>query len=153
MRSSPTLDRCCRSSFSRPRSEAGAAPRPSTFPGWPNGGKELAMVRVVAFRIGVALLLCLAFCLLWSLTYEIVVAVRWAPSHFPSEGASRWALLRMQNADRSSGFVVIAWNHFHARLFFPATQGEALIRGAIAAGAVVVVGLAGWLFAFINRRQ
>ncbi|SDR63788.1 type IV secretion system protein VirD4 [Rhizobiales bacterium GAS113] len=111
------------------------------------------MARVVAYRIGIAVFALIAFFLVWSLAYEIVVAWRWAPARFPSEGASRWALIRMQNADRSSGFVLIAWRHFCARLFFSATQAEALIRAGMAAGVVVASGLGGWLFAYVNRRQ
>ncbi|WP_192385923.1 type IV secretory system conjugative DNA transfer family protein [Mesorhizobium silamurunense] len=111
------------------------------------------MARVVAFRIGVALLALIGFWLAWSLAYEIVVALRWAPARFPSEGATRWALLRMQNDHRTAGVFLIAWRHFYARVFFPVTQVEALIRAGIAAGSVVVLGLAGWLFAIVNRRQ
>lgn len=111
------------------------------------------MARVVAYRIGIAVLLAIAFWLLWSMAYEIVVGLRWGPMRFPSEGASRWGLLRMQNADRSAGFFLVAWQHFYARLLYPATQIEALIRAGIAAGAVIALGLGGWLFAFINRRQ
>ena len=111
------------------------------------------MARVAAFRLGVAILLAIAFWLLWSMAYEIVVGMRWAPSRFPSEGASRWGLLRMQNADRSAEFVLVAWKHFYARLLYPATQAEALIRAGIAAAAVVALGLGGVLFAFVNRRQ
>ena len=111
------------------------------------------MARIVAFRIAVALLALVAFWLLWSLAYEVTVALRWAPSRFPSEGASRWALLRMQNADRTTGTFLIAGRHFCARAMFPATQSEALIRAGIAAASVVALGLTGWLFAHINRRQ
>jgi type IV secretion system protein VirD4 len=111
------------------------------------------MARVVAYRIGIAILLLLAFCLLWSMAYEIVVALRWAPSRFPGEGASRWALFRMQNADRSADFFLIAWRHFYDRLLFPATRLEAVIRASYAAAAVIALGLAGFLFAVINRRQ
>ncbi len=111
------------------------------------------MLRVHLYKAGVAVFALLAFFLLWSLAYELVVAWRWAPSRFPSEGANRWALFRMQNADRSAGFALIAWNHFQARLSYPATQGEALIRAGIAAGGVVALGLGGWLFGHINRRQ
>ncbi len=111
------------------------------------------MARVVVYRIGIAILLAIAFWLLWSMAYEIVVGLRWAPARFPGEGASRWGLLRLQNADRSAGFFLVAWQHFHARLLYPATQIEALIRAGIAAGVVIALGLAGWLFAFINRRQ
>lgn len=111
------------------------------------------MARVVAYRIGIAILLLLAFWLLWSMAYEVVVAQRWAPTRFPSEGASRWALFRMQNADRSADFFLVAWRHFYDRLVFAPTRTEALIRGLYAAAAVVTLGLAGALFAFINRRQ
>ena len=111
------------------------------------------MARVVAYRIGIAVLLVLAFWLLWSMAYEVVVAIRWAPTRFPSEGASRWALFRMQNADRSADFFLIAWRHFYDRLMFAPTRAEALIRAGYAAVAVVALGLGGMLFAFINRRQ
>jgi len=111
------------------------------------------MARVVGYKIGIALLAFVAFWLAWSLAYEIVVGLRWAPSRFPSEGASRWALLRMQNADRSAGFFLVAWQHFYSRLLYPATQAEALIRAGIAAGSVIALGLGGCLFAYINRRQ
>ena len=111
------------------------------------------MARVVAYRVGLALLLTVAFCLLWSLAYEVVVALRWAPSRFPGEGASRWALLRMQDADHSAGTLLIAWDHFFARLLYPATHAEALVRAGLAAMAVGALGLAGALFAFVNRRQ
>jgi type IV secretion system protein VirD4 len=111
------------------------------------------VARVVVYRIGVALLLLLAFWLLWSLAYEVVVGLRWSPLRFPSEGASRWALLKMQNADRSAGFAFVALRHLHERLVYPPTQIEALIRAGYAAGAVVVAGAAGLLFAMVNRRQ
>jgi type IV secretion system protein VirD4 len=111
------------------------------------------VARVVAFRIGVALLALIAFWLLWSLAYDIVAGARWAPSRFPGEGASRWALLRLQNADRSAGAFLIAWNHFHARFAYPATQAEALTRAALAAGAVFALAFAGGVFAHVNRRQ
>ncbi|HEU4804609.1 MAG TPA: type IV secretory system conjugative DNA transfer family protein [Nitrobacter sp.] len=111
------------------------------------------MARVIAYRIGIAVLLALAFWLLWSMAYEIVVALRWAPTRFPSEGASRWALFRMQNADRSADFFLIAWRHFYERLSYPPTRIEALIRAGYAVIAVIALGLAGLVFAFINRRQ
>ncbi|MCP3477916.1 type IV secretory system conjugative DNA transfer family protein (plasmid) [Bradyrhizobium sp. CCGUVB1N3] len=111
------------------------------------------MARVAANRIGVAILCVVAFFLLWSLAYEIVVGLRWAPSRFPGEGAARWVLLRAQNADHSVATLFIAWRHFQARLAYPPTQGEALIRAGFAAGGVIVLGLAGWLFAFVNRKQ
>ena len=111
------------------------------------------MARVVAYRIGVGILLLLAFWLLWSMAYEVVVALRWAPSKFPSEGASRWALFRMQNADRSADFFLIAWRHFYDRLIYAPTRIEALLRAGYAAAAVVALGAGGTVFAYVNRRQ
>ena len=111
------------------------------------------MARVVVYRVGVAVLLLIAFCLLWSMAYEIVVALRWAPTRFPSEGASRWALFRMQNADRSADFLLIAWRHFYDRLLYAPTRTEALIRASYASAAVMALGFAGALFAYVNRRQ
>jgi type IV secretion system protein VirD4 len=111
------------------------------------------MARIVAYRIGAAVLLLLAFWLLWSIAYEVVVALRWAPSKFPSEGAARWALFRMQNADRSADFFLIAWRHFYERIFYTPTRTEALIRAAYAAAAVLALGGGGAVFAYINRRQ
>ncbi|WP_248307728.1 type IV secretory system conjugative DNA transfer family protein [Bosea sp. AS-1] len=111
------------------------------------------MSRVVAYRVGVGLLCALAFWLLWSLAYEVVVALRWAPHRFPSEGASRWALFAMQNADRSADFFLVAWRHFHDRLVYAPTRAEALVRAGYAAAAVVALGLGGAVFAYVNRRQ
>jgi len=111
------------------------------------------MARIVVHRIGVAILALIAFWLLWSLAYEVVVGLRWAPSRFPSEGSQRWALLRMQNADRSSGFALIAWRHFYERLIYPPTQIEGLIRAGYAAGAVVAIGIGLVIVGLINRRQ
>jgi type IV secretion system protein VirD4 len=109
--------------------------------------------RIVAYRIGIGLLCALAFWLLWSLAYEVVVALRWAPHRLPSEGASRWALFAMQNADRSADFFLVAWHHFHDRVLYAPTRAEAIIRGAYAVGVVVALGLGGALFAYVNRRQ
>ncbi|MGR9426199.1 type IV secretory system conjugative DNA transfer family protein [Rhizobium leguminosarum] len=111
------------------------------------------MARVIAFRLAIALISVVAFWLLWSLAYEIVVGMRWAPARFPSEGSSRWALLRMQNADRSAGFLFIAWQHFYERVLYAPTRVEALVRGGFAAGAVLALGTAGMIFGIVNRRQ
>lgn len=101
-------------------------------------GRRL-MSRVVAYRIGIAILVVLAFWLLWSLAYEIVVALRWRPERFPSEGSSRWALFAMQNADRSPDFFLMAWRHFYARVMFPPTRLEAFTRAGYAAGVVILL--------------
>jgi type IV secretion system protein VirD4 len=111
------------------------------------------MGRVIAYRTGIAVLVLVAFWLLWSMAYEVVVALRWAPTRFPSEGAGRWALFRMQNADRSADFFLIAWRHFYDRLLYEPTRMEALIRAGYAVATVVALGLGGLLFALINRRQ
>ena len=111
------------------------------------------MARVVVYRIGLALLALVSFWLLWSLAYELVVALRWAPGRFPSEGATRWSLYRMQNAAHSGDFFLVAWRHFYARLTYAPTRGEALARGAYAATAILALGCAGAMFAFVNRRQ
>lgn len=111
------------------------------------------MARVVVYRVGIAILLLLAFCLLWSLAYEIVVAMRWAPGRFPGEGVSRWALFRQQNADRSAEFFLIAWRHFYERLIYPPTRVEALIRAGYGAVTVLALGIGGLIFGFVNRRQ
>lgn len=111
------------------------------------------MARVTAFRIGVAIICAVAFWLLWSLAYEIAVGLRWAPTRFPSEGATRWALLRMQNADRSTGFFLIAWQHFYERVLYAPTRIEAVIRAGYAAGAVFALAIGGVIFGIVNRRQ
>jgi len=111
------------------------------------------MARVVAYRIGIAVLVLVAFWLLWSMAYEVVVALRWAPRRFPSEGASRWALFAMQNADRSADFFLVAWRHFHDRVLYEPTRTEALVRGGYAAVAVVALGVGGAIFSYVNRRQ
>ncbi|TAN10566.1 MAG: type IV secretory system conjugative DNA transfer family protein, partial [Rhizobiaceae bacterium] len=104
------------------------------------------MARVFAYRIAIAILVLLAFWLLWSLAYEIVVALRFAPHRFAGEGADRWALLKAQNANRSADFFLIAWKHFYARLVYPPTRAEALIRACYAGAAVVALGIAGAIF-------
>lgn len=111
------------------------------------------MARVVAYRIGIAILALIAFCLVWSLAYEIIVGLRWAPSRFPSEGSTRWALLRAQNADRSAGSLLIAWQHLHSRLLYPPTRMETLIRAGFAVAAVGGLAIAVFIVAIVNRRQ
>ena len=111
------------------------------------------MARVIIYRLGIAFFLILTFWLLWSLAYEIVVGLRWAPQTFPGEGVSKWALLRQQNADRSSGFAFIAVKHVYERLLYAPTRTEALIRAGYAALSVLSLGIAALIFALINRKQ
>ena len=111
------------------------------------------MARVVAYKIGLAVLASMAFWLVWSLAYEVVVGMRWAPGRFPGEGAARWALLRIQNADRSAEFAFVAARHFYERLLYPPTRLEALIRAGYAAASVIAFGAGLAVFATVNRRQ
>lgn len=98
------------------------------------------MSRAWSVRLVVALFALIAFFLLWTLAYELTVAARWKPA-MPGEGAARFDLLKAQNAARDWRALFIGWNHFSARLAYPATQAEAAMRGLIAAG--VVMALAG----------
>ncbi|MGX5844783.1 type IV secretory system conjugative DNA transfer family protein [Mesorhizobium sp. ArgA1] len=76
---------------------------------------------------------------------------RWNPA-LPSEGASRWGLLKYQNAQRSLSGLFVAWQHFSQRLAYHPTQSETIIRGAIAIAVVVAIGV-GLIFAsLINRK-
>ena len=111
------------------------------------------MARVVAYRVGLAVIAAVAFWLVWSFAYEVVVGLRWAPARFPGEGTSKWALLRMQNTDRSAQFAFVAARHFYERLLYSPTRVEALIRAGFAAASVVAFGAALTVFAAVNRRQ
>jgi type IV secretion system protein VirD4 len=59
----------------------------------------------------------------------------------------------MQNAGRSADFFLTGWQHFYDRLVYPPTRIEALVRAGYAAVAVVSLGIAGFVFRLINRRQ
>lgn len=109
------------------------------------------MSRVFAYRLLLGLIGLAAFFALWSLAYELVATWRWNPA-LPSEGASRWGLLKYQNAQRSLSGLFVAWQHFSQRLAYHPTQGETIIRGAIAVAVVVAIGV-GLIFAsLINRK-
>lgn len=97
------------------------------------------MNRFVVQRIAEITIGVLVAYALWSLAYEIVVGLRWNPAHFPSEGASRWALLKSQQVYRWPDFFTLAGSHFQARLLYPLTRAEALIRAGLAAGSVVAL--------------
>lgn len=109
------------------------------------------MSRVFAYRLLLGLIGLAAFFALWSLAYELVATWRWNAA-LPSEGASRWGLLQYQNAQRSLSGLFVAWQHFSQRLAYHPTQGETIIRGAIAVAVVVAIGV-GLIFAsLINRK-
>ncbi len=100
------------------------------------------MSRVFTYRLFLAVAILIAFCILWSLAYELVVGWRWNPA-LPSEG-SRWSLLHYQNARRDIGGLFVAWQHFAQRLVYPPTRSEAIIRALIAAtGTLAAIGVAG----------
>ena len=102
------------------------------------------MSRVWADRIFRALAALFAAAVVWILVYEIAVGVRYKKND-PTEGGSRWALIRAQFADRDfSTFglktVLLGPRHFGQRVEYPPTRDEAIIRGG---GALVVVGAIG----------
>ena len=63
------------------------------------------MSRVWADRIAQTLAALFAAAVLWILAYEIGVGVRYKKND-PTEGASRWALVRAQFADRDFSALV-----------------------------------------------
>jgi type IV secretion system protein VirD4 len=97
------------------------------------------MSRAWSVRVVVGLFALAAFFVLWTLAYEVTVAARWNPT-LPGEGAARFDLLKAQNAARDWRALSIGWNHFLARLAYPATQAETLLRGLIAAAVVLALG-------------
>ncbi|AVA23828.1 type IV secretory system conjugative DNA transfer family protein [Rhizobium sp. NXC24] len=109
------------------------------------------MSRAFVHRLIVGIFGLIAFFALWSLAYELVTAARWNPA-LPAEGTSRWALLRYQNTQRSLSGLLVAWQHFSERLVYPPTRSETMVRGAIAAAAVVAIGVAMTLVSIINRK-
>ncbi|MGO9771738.1 MAG: type IV secretory system conjugative DNA transfer family protein [Roseiarcus sp.] len=110
------------------------------------------MSRVWADRIFRTLLALLAASVLWVFVYEVTVGARYRKSD-PTEGASRWALIRAQFADRD--FSTFGWktvllgpSHFWMRVQYPATQEETLKRGGFA---LVFVGAAGLALAIVLK--
>jgi len=104
------------------------------------------MSRVWADRIFRTLLALLAASVLWVFVYEVTVGARYRKND-PTEGSSRWALIRAQFADRD--FSTFGWktvllgpSHFWVRVQYPATQEEALKRGGFALAFVGAAGLA-----------
>ena len=104
------------------------------------------MVRIVIAVVGMV-----AFFLVTSIVYELVVAARWTPA-LPGDGPNRWALLEYQNTRRDLGSVFIAWHHFVERLKFPATRPETIMRALIAAGFTLAMGGALAVAALVTRK-
>ena len=109
------------------------------------------MSRAVSVRIVIGLFVMCGFLLLTSQTNELTVAARWNPN-LPSESSSRWALLKLQNSRRDLGALLVAWNHFHARLLYPPTQVEAIIRALIASGVTIGIGLFFVIMSLVMRK-
>lgn len=109
------------------------------------------MSRRLAVRLVLVLLGLAAFYLLWSFAYELAVAFRWNPA-LPGEGAERLALLKYQNSLRDFSALTVASEHFMERVSHPATQLETLIRGSIAAGAVLALGAGLTVVGYAIRR-
>lgn len=109
------------------------------------------MKRATASRIGIGLFAVIAFWLLWSLTYAVVVGARHKPS-MVGEGQARWGLLQALNGTREFRAVVMPSSHFMARINHPATTGETWLRALIAAGIVLAAGAGLALAARIARK-
>ena len=109
------------------------------------------MSRTAASRLGFGLVGFIFAFLAWSLAYEVVVAARWRAS-MPGDGGARWALLQVQNADRTWSGLFVAWNHFYARIAYPATQAETLTRALIAFGVVAAIAIGAAATAWATRR-
>jgi type IV secretion system protein VirD4 len=89
----------------------------------------------LALSIGVVI----AAFLVWSLFYELMVALRFKPG-MAGEGTSGWALLQYQAAQKSTSAFFVALAHFWERAIYPDTRGEALIRAALAAAGTAAAG-------------
>ncbi|MGZ7870448.1 type IV secretory system conjugative DNA transfer family protein (plasmid) [Methylobacterium radiotolerans] len=111
------------------------------------------MDRIAVTRLVEVLLCTLIGYALWCLAYEIVVAWRFAPSLYPGEGSSRWALLKAQQAFSWPEFFTLAPTHFWARLWYPATKAEALIRGGMAVAVLAATAIVLVVTWFVTRPQ
>jgi len=109
------------------------------------------MSRTLGVRLGLILFGLIALFLLWSFAYPLVVALRFDPS-LPGEGQSRWALLQQINGVRDFSALTIGPQHFLERFNYPPTQLETLIRGGIAAGGVIALGVGLGIFAWAIRK-
>ena len=97
------------------------------------------MSRSAIARITITLGLLLAGFLIWSLCYEVIVAIRFKPG-VVGEGANRFALLQYQASEKSLGSLTIAFQHFWERVVFAETHFEALIRAGLALATTTTMG-------------
>lgn len=109
------------------------------------------MKRATASKIGISFFGILAFWLLWSLGYGIVVGVRHKPS-MVGEGQARWGLLQAMNGTRELRAITMPTTHLLARINHPATSAETWLRALIAAGIVIAAGAGLGLAARIMRK-
>jgi type IV secretion system protein VirD4 len=98
------------------------------------------MSRSAVARLTIFVGLALGGFLIWSIAYEIIVAIRFQPG-VVGEGAKRFALLQYQSTEKSLFSIAIAFTHFWDRVIFPETRAEALIRAGLAL--LITVGLGG----------
>jgi len=98
------------------------------------------MSRSAVARLTIFVGLALGGFLIWSIAYEIIVAIRFQPD-MVGEGAKRFALLQYQSTEKSLTSIAIAFTHFWERVIFPDTRAEALIRAGLAL--LITVGLGG----------
>lgn len=97
------------------------------------------MKRATASKIGIGVFGVIAFWLVWSLVYGIVVGARHKPS-MVGEGQARWGLLQMMNGTRELRAITMPTAHFVARINHPATSAETWLRALMAAGLVIAAG-------------
>ena len=122
----------------------------ATPDGQGRGRALLSRRRIADIVVGLAAAVLAAIA--WALAYEVVCGLRWRPS----EGATRWALLRRQFqfhewADLTPEFFWLAPNHAWRRLLYPPMSGEALLRLAIAGAAVLALGAGLAVVAYVTR--
>jgi type IV secretion system protein VirD4 len=89
--------------------------------------------------------------LIWSIAYEVIVAIRFQPGGV-GEGANRFALLQYQGSQKSISSMAIAWSHFWERAIFPETRVEALTRAGLALLITVALGGAAAIAAKILKK-
>ena len=69
------------------------------------------MSRSAVAKITICIGVALGGFLIWSLLYEIIVALRFQPG-VVGEGANRFALLQYQASEKSLSSIGIAFSHF-----------------------------------------
>ena len=97
------------------------------------------MSKSAVARLTITLGVVLAGFLIWSLIYEIIVAMRFKPG-MVGEGANRFALLQYQASEKSLMSLTIAITHFWERIVFAETRLEALIRAGLALATTLAIG-------------